>query len=184
MEPIVASLLLSNLTNSGRGSIMKSCMAFPHRKADRGRVPDPPESLARPGSLTPAVRAPLKVQNIKKAKQEADMRNKARVSVLVVASVVAVGIAAVAHAAPVPMNSLAVTSVLIPSDVEKTRWSYSHGWRGPRPFIGGLILGGAIAAPYYGYPYGYGAPYWGYPYRSSSICREGIWGRAVPCNLP
>jgi hypothetical protein len=115
------------------------------------------------------------------------MRNKTRVSALVVASVVAVGIAARSQAAPVPMNSLAVHSVMIPSDVVKIRWNRWHGgWRAPRPFIGGLILGGAIAAPYYGYPYGYGygAPYWGYPYRSSSICREGIWGRAVPCNLP
>ena len=115
------------------------------------------------------------------------MRNKARVSALLVASVVAAGIVTMAQAAPVPMNGLAVRSVMIPSDVAKTRWNYWHGgWRGPRPFIGGLVLGGAIAAPYYGYPYGYGygAPYWGYPYRSSSICHEGIWGRAVPCNLP
>jgi hypothetical protein len=126
-------------------------------------------------------------QNIRKTKQEAVMRNKVRVAARVVAGVVAVGIAAAAQAAPVPMNSLPVISAVTGSDVTKTRWRHWHGsWHGPRPFIGGVILGAAIAAPYYGYPYayGYGAPYWGYPYRSSSICREGIWGRAVPCNLP
>jgi hypothetical protein len=115
------------------------------------------------------------------------MRNKAHVSSLVLASAAAVGIAITAQAAPVPMNSLAVKRVMTSSDVTKTRWSRWHGgWHGRRPFIGGVILGGAIAAPYYGYPYayGYGPPYLAYPYRSSSICREGIWGRAVPCNLP
>ena len=115
------------------------------------------------------------------------MRNKVRVSALMLASAVAVGIAATAQAAPIRMNSLAVKSVMTSIDVTKTRWDrWYGGWHRPRPFIGGVILGGAIAAPYYGYPYayGYGVPYWAFPYRSSSICREGNLRRAVPCNLP
>jgi len=114
------------------------------------------------------------------------MRNKSRASTLALAGGLVVGIAATAQAAPVPMDSLALKSAVVSNDVTKIRWRHWHGgWRGPRPFVGGLILGGAIAAPYYGYPYayGYGVPFWGYPYRSSSICREGIWGRAVACNV-
>jgi len=125
--------------------------------------------------------------NIKKAKQEADMRNQSRVSTLAVAGGLVIGIVATAQAAPIPMDSLAIKSAITSADVTKIRWRHWHGgWHGPRPFIGGLVLGGAIAAPYYGYPYayGYGVPFWAYPYRSSSVCREGIWGRAVPCSLP
>ena len=75
------------------------------------------------------------------------MPNKA--TTLVLASAVAVGTVATALAAPVPMNSLAARGVTTSGDVTKVRWSRWHGgWYGPRPFIGGLILGGAIAAPY------------------------------------
>jgi hypothetical protein len=113
------------------------------------------------------------------------MRDKALASALVLASVVVVGTAAATPASPIPLNSLAFKSVTTSGDLTKIRWSrWRGGWHGPRPFIGGLVLGGAIAAPYYGYPYAYGGPYWAYPYGSSSICREGIWGRAVPCSLP
>jgi hypothetical protein len=107
------------------------------------------------------------------------MRKKERVSAMFLACALAVGTATTSQAVPVLTNNVSVNSSTTPGDVTKVRWGWRGHWRGP--VIGGVILGGAIAAPYYyGYPYAYGY----YPYGSSSICFEGIWRRQVPCNLP
>jgi hypothetical protein len=58
------------------------------------------------------------------------------------------------------------------------RWGCRHGWgwRGPA-LLGGLaagaIIGGAMAAPYYGYDPYYGGPYYGGPYHPG--CWRSVW---------
>jgi len=58
------------------------------------------------------------------------------------------------------------------------RWGCRHGWgwRGPA-LLGGLaagaIIGGAMAAPYYGYGPYYGGPYYGGPYYPG--CWRSVW---------
>jgi hypothetical protein len=43
-------------------------------------------------------------------------------------------------------------------------WGRGFGWGVGAGFLGGAIIGGALAAPYYGYPYSYYRPYYGHPY--------------------
>jgi hypothetical protein len=52
------------------------------------------------------------------------------------------------------------------TDVEKV-WGRRFGWGVGAGFLGGAIVGGALAAPYYRYGYGYPYPYpypYSYPY--------------------
>jgi len=49
------------------------------------------------------------------------------------------------------------------TDVEMV-WGRGFGWGVGAGFLGGAIVGGALAAPYYGYPYPYYGPYYGRPY--------------------
>jgi len=75
-------------------------------------------------------------------------------AVLLVASVV-VSTAGVASAAPV--NGLAIKNAA-PSNVETVQWR-RYGWGVGAGIVAGAIVGGMLAAPYYGYgPYG---PYYG-----------------------
>jgi hypothetical protein len=65
---------------------------------------------------------------------------------------------------------IAATTVALPTSAD-AQWRRGWGWGGGA-FLGGLaagaIIGGALASPYYGYPYGYGyyPAYYGgyYPY--------------------
>jgi hypothetical protein len=49
------------------------------------------------------------------------------------------------------------------ADIERV-WGRGFGWGVGAGFLGGAIVGGALAAPYYRYGYGYTYPY-PYPYR-------------------
>jgi hypothetical protein len=71
----------------------------------------------------------------------------------------------IASAAPVP-NALAIKNAA-PTNIETVRWR-GRGWHGggaglAAGVLGGLIIGGMLAAPYYGSPGPYYAPgYYGY----------------------
>ena len=60
-------------------------------------------------------------------------------------------------AAPLAIKNAAET------DIEMV-WGRGFGWGVGAGFLGGAIVGGALAAPYYGYPYPYYGPYYGYGY--------------------
>jgi hypothetical protein len=68
------------------------------------------------------------------------------------------------------------------TDIEMV-WGRGFGWGVGAGFLGGAIVGGALAAPYYGYPYPYYGrpyPYYGpyYGYRSPYYYRDsrgGYW---------
>jgi hypothetical protein len=62
------------------------------------------------------------------------------------------------------------TAALATSSTADARWGGGYGWHGgygwrggwgwgPGPFIAGAVIGGALAAPYYGYGYGRYYPY-------------------------
>jgi hypothetical protein len=74
----------------------------------------------------------------------------------------------------VAVASLAAAAVATSSTAD-ARWGRGWGW-GPGPVIGGLaagaIIGGALAAPYYGYPYGYYAPR---PYYGPGCVWRNVW---------
>jgi hypothetical protein len=65
--------------------------------------------------------------------------------------------AATPFAAPLAIKNAAET------DIEMV-WGRGFGWGVGAGFLGGAIVGGALAAPYYGYPYPYYGPYYGRPY--------------------
>ena len=68
--------------------------------------------------------------------------------------------ASVASAAP--MSGALVIKNAVPASVETVQWRRrGWGWGGVAAgFVAGAIIGGALAAPYYGYgPYYYPAPY-------------------------
>jgi hypothetical protein len=47
------------------------------------------------------------------------------------------------------------------TDIESVQWRGGFGWGFGAGLLGGAIIGGALAAPYYyGRPYYYGAPYY------------------------
>lgn len=63
-------------------------------------------------------------------------------------------------AAAMPVDALAIKNA-VPATVESVQWRRGWGWRGAGAgFVAGAIIGGALAAPYYG---GYG-PYYPAPY--------------------
>jgi hypothetical protein len=69
-------------------------------------------------------------------------------------------------------------TVLATSGAAEARWGWGWGW-GPGPFWGGLaagaVVGGALAAPYYGGYYGYSPGYYPYgPYAYGPGCRR-VW---------
>jgi hypothetical protein len=71
----------------------------------------------------------------------------------------------VASATPLA-NPLAIRNA-IGTDIEIV-WGRGFGCGVGAEFLGGVIVGGALAAPYYGYRYGYSypyyRPYYGYRY--------------------
>jgi hypothetical protein len=68
----------------------------------------------------------------------------------------------VASAAPV-IDALAIKNAA-QSDVQTVRWGRGVGWGIGAGLLGGAIIGGALAAPYYGGGYGYYPPAYGYGY--------------------
>jgi hypothetical protein len=53
-------------------------------------------------------------------------------------------------------------------------WHGGYGYGPGAGFLAGAVIGGALAAPYYGgYPYGY-YPYGGYPYGRGCVWRR-VW---------
>jgi hypothetical protein len=85
------------------------------------------------------------------------MRN--RVHKLTAAALVAASLASlpnIASATPVA-DALAIKNAA-PTDIEAVRWGW--GWGFGAGFLGGAVLGGALARPYYYYPPAY---YYGYP---------------------
>jgi hypothetical protein len=68
------------------------------------------------------------------------------------------GASALPFADPLAIRNAAGT------DIEMV-WGRGFGWGVGAGFLGGAIVGGALAAPYYyGYPYPYYGPYYGRPY--------------------
>lgn len=92
---------------------------------------------------------------------------KAAVSAtLATAALLAVSLAAPALAAPVAIDHLSFSNLAAeasPGAVEQVRW-YGRGRGFGGPFVAGAIIGGALAAPYYGGGYYYNRPYYGGPY--------------------
>jgi BA14K-like protein len=83
-----------------------------------------------------------------------------RATILMTAASIAAGVASLptsASAAPV-LDPLALKNAAV-TDVETVRW-WGWGWGVGAGLLGGAIIGGALAAPYY---YGYG-PYYPGPY--------------------
>jgi hypothetical protein len=69
-------------------------------------------------------------------------------------------------AAAGPFINTAAIKNAAPPIVVTVRWG-GWGWGFGGGLLAGAIIGGALAAPYYGYPsysYGYGYPYYGYGY--------------------
>jgi hypothetical protein len=70
------------------------------------------------------------------------------------------------------LTALTAATLAIAAVATTTTADARGGWRGPAIFgglIAGALIGGALAAPYYGYGPGYGPGYYGYgpgPYQS------------------
>ena len=85
-----------------------------------------------------------------------------RLSTLAVAAFFATSLASLANvASAMPFDALAVKNAA-PTDIEAVYWRGTRwGWGAGAGFVGGAILGGMLAAPYYYGP----RPYYGYgPY--------------------
>jgi hypothetical protein len=73
--------------------------------------------------------------------------------------------------------TVGVAAIATSGSADARPWGhYYGGWRGPGPWIGGLaagaIIGGALAARPYYYPYGYYGPY---PYAYGPGCPLRTW---------
>jgi hypothetical protein len=67
-------------------------------------------------------------------------------------------------AAAMPVADALAIRNAAPANVESVQWRRGWGWRGAGAgFVAGAIIGGALAAPYYGYGYGYPGPYYAPP---------------------
>jgi hypothetical protein len=82
---------------------------------------------------------------------------------LAAAALVATGLAHTATpVAAAPVSGPAIAQIAPGSDIETVRWGRGGwGWGLGAGLLGGAIIGGALAAPYY---YGYGPGYYGAPY--------------------
>ena len=89
---------------------------------------------------------------------------KRSLALMPIAAVMAVGVVAapeVGSAAPFA-DALAITKATN-TNVETVRWGRGFGWGLGAGLLGGAIVGGALAAPYYygePYYYSYGEPYY------------------------
>ena len=84
-----------------------------------------------------------------------------RVPTLAAAALFAMGVASFANvASAMPITDALAIKNAAPTGVETVQW----GWGLGAGLLGGVIIGGALAAPYYGYaprryyPYAYGPP--------------------------
>jgi len=97
------------------------------------------------------------------------MTNSSRILAAALLCAVSIpSLASVASAMPVA-DGMALRNAA-PAAVETVQWRRGWrggggwGWRGAGAgFIAGAIIGGALAAPYYGYGYGYPGPYYAEP---------------------
>jgi hypothetical protein len=87
----------------------------------------------------------------------------------------------VASAAPFP-DPLALSKAA-GTNVEMVRWGRGFGWGLGAGLLGGAIIGGALASPYYyGGPYYYGyPPAYGYDYPPAAYPAPGYGGSAAYC---
>jgi BA14K-like protein len=99
-----------------------------------------------------------------------DMTNTSRILAAALLCAVSIpSLASVASAMPIA-DGMALRNAA-PAAVETVQWRRGWrgggggwGWRGAGAgFVAGAIIGGALAAPYYGYGYGYPGPYYAGP---------------------
>ncbi len=99
-----------------------------------------------------------------------------------VAAVLAVGSAALSSAASAtPVADALALKKATASDVVPV-WGRGFGWGFGAGLLGGAIVGGALAAPYYyGGPYYYGAPYYYPPAYEPAYPAPGYGGDPASC---
>ena len=117
--------------------------------------------------------------------------------IVLTATAIALLAASVLPAAAAPVRDPLALTKAAPQLTDQVRWRGGGGWGwrgggwrggwgwGPAAgFATGALIGGALARPYYGYPYGYGygygyPAYYGYGYPPQAYAAPGYGGDAV-----